>query len=215
MRLILPFVAALCMPITAAAHPHIFVKAQVAVVFGADGDVAIQLDWEYDDLFSLLVTSDLGIDMDGDLVLTQDEQDLLDTEITAWPPEFAGDLEVSQAGQILPLLERLDHSMRYEAGLFTESHIRPVAAVPELAAPLEIRVFDPSFYTAYELVTPVEIVGRDDCSIEVVPADIDAAYALAADLLEGADPFDPDPAAYFPPIGDAFADRIVVTCAGR
>lgn len=213
MRLTFPLIAALAYPVTAAAHPHVFVRAQVAVVFDDAGQLSVRLDWFYDDLFSLLVTSDLGIDMDGDLLLTADEQALLDDQITAWPPDYTGDLEVSQDGVILTLADKQDHSMTYEGGLFHEVHVRPIATLEDPAAPVQIRVYDPSFYTAYELRGPVTIEGRDDCAVQIISADIDAAYALAESQLDGRDPSAVGPDEYFPAIGDAFADKIVVTCA--
>ncbi|MFA8441544.1 DUF1007 family protein [Yoonia sp.] len=214
MRLILPLLAALTVPHGATAHPHVFVEAQVTVVFDDGGALGVKLDWFYDDLFSLLVTTDLGIDMDGDLQLTAAEQQLLDTQITAWPPDYTGDLEVSQGGAVLVLGEKRDHRMTYADGLFHEVHLRPVPQIADPQAPIGIRVYDPSFYTAYDLRRPVLIEGRDDCTAEVVPADIDAAYALAESLLDGQDPNAVGPDEYFPEIGDAFADTIVVTCAG-
>ncbi len=214
MRLTLPLVAAMALPTTAPAHPHIFVEAQVTVVFAEDGGLGIKLDWFYDDLFSLLVTTDLGIDMDGDLILTAAEQQLLDEQISAWPPDYTGDLEVSQNGEVLALADKQDHRMTYAEGLFHEAHLRPVPALADPDAPLQIRVYDPSFYTAYDLRRPVLIEGRDDCTAEVIAADIDAAYALAESLLDGQDPSAVGPDEYFPAIGDAFADTIVVTCAG-
>jgi polyphosphate kinase len=214
MRLTIPLLAALAAPLSVTAHPHVFVEAQVTVVFDADGGIGVKLDWFYDDFFSLLVTSDLGIDMDGDLMLTAQEQALLDAQITAWPPDYQGDLEVSQGGEVLALAEKQDHRMTYEEGLFHEAHLRPVEALTDRAAPLQIRVFDPSFYTAYDLRRPVLIEGRDDCTVEVTVADVDAAYALADSLLDGRSASEVGPDEYFPEIGDAFADTIVVTCAG-
>ena len=214
MRLTLPLMMALAVPVTATAHPHVFVEAQVTLVFNDEGGVGVKLDWFYDDFFSLLVTTDLGIDMDGDLRLTAAEQDLLDTQITAWPPDYAGDLEVSQGGQVLELAPKQDHTMTYAEGLFHEAHLRPVPALMDRDTPLQVRVFDPSFYTAYDLRRPVLIEGRDDCMAEVIAADIDAAYALAESLLDGQQAGDVGPDDYFPEIGDAFADTIVVTCAG-
>ena len=214
MRLILSLLAALIAPAAALANPHIFVRAQVTVAFDDTGDVAVRLDWSYDDLFSLLVTSDLGLDMDGDLVLTKEEQELLDARITAWPEEYTGDLEVSHGGTLLALGDKRDHTMTYKDGLFHEAHVRPVTGV-DPGAPLEIRVFDPSFYTAYDLERPVIVTGRDDCTVAVVAADLDAAYALAESLTGGVDPAAVGPDDYFPAIGDAFADTIVVTCAGQ
>lgn len=214
MRITLPLLAALACPVTAAAHPHVFVEAQVTVVFDADDGVSVKLDWFYDDFFSLLVISDLGIDMDGDLVLTAAEQALLDSQITAWPPDYQGDLEVAQAGQILELANKQNHSMTYADGLFQEAHVRPIVAIADRAAALQVRVFDPSFYTAYELRGPVLIEGRDDCEVTVISADIDAAYALAESLLGGRSASDIGPEEYFPQVGDAFADTVIVTCAG-
>ncbi len=213
MRLSLSLIAALACPVAASAHPHVFVTAGVTVVFGETGEVAVRLDWQYDELFSLLVTSDLGLDMDGDLVLTVAEQTVLDEQIAAWPPEYQGDLEVAQNGEVLPLSEKQDHSMRYENGLFLEAHLRPVTTIADPEAPLHIRVFDPSFYTAYELKDPVRIEGRDDCTVEVIAADLDAAYALAESLNADMSTLDTGPDEAFPAIGDAFADTIVVTCA--
>jgi polyphosphate kinase len=214
MRLTLPLIAALTMPAMTAAHPHIFVEAVVTVVFDENGQVSVKLDWYYDDLFSLLVTSDLGIDMDGDLILTEAEQALLDEQITAWPPDYTGDLEVMQAGALLALAPKLNHSMTYAEGLFHEAHSRPVAALVDPDAPLQIRVYDPSFYTAYDLRPDVKIIGRDDCTAMILAADVDAAYALAESLLDGREAGEIGPDDYFPAIGDAFADTIEVTCAG-
>ncbi|SFS03782.1 DUF1007 family protein [Yoonia litorea] len=212
MRNLIAFLTCLAVPTMGGAHPHVFVKAGVSVVFDRQGDVAIHLDWEYDEFFSLLVTSDLGLDMDGDLVLTDDEQRRLEEEIAAWPPDFAGDLEVMQAGEVLPLGEKYAHTMVYEEGIFIERHARPVAA--DLSdAPLRIRVYDPAFYTAYDLTGPVTVTGRDDCTVEIFRADLDAAYALAESLMDGVSFEDQGPDDYFPEIGDAFADTIEVTCA--
>jgi polyphosphate kinase len=205
--------AVFALPVPATAHPHVFVQAEVTLVFDANGDLSIKLDWHYDDLFSLLVTSDLGLDMDGDLALTAAEQVVLDEQITAWPPDYTGDLEVAMGGALLPLGPKFDHSMTYEGGLFTERHSRPVQVTAAPDAPLTIRVFDPSFYVAYDLRGPVTVQGRDDCTVQIIRADVDAAYAMAESLLDGQDPAEVGPDDYFPAIGDAFADTIEVSCA--
>ena len=214
MRLSLALLAGLALPVTATAHPHVFVKAYVTVVFDDAGGVGVKLDWYYDDLFSLLVTSDLGLDVDGDLILTAQEQVRLETEIAAWPPDFAGDLDVRQNGVVVGLQEKENHQMRYVEGLFHEEHVRPLAPTIDSNAPFQIRVYDPAFYTAYDLQTPVLIEGRDDCTVDVVRADLDAAYALVTTLLEDIPAEEVVEYDIFPEVGDAFADTIVVTCAG-
>jgi polyphosphate kinase len=152
--------------------------------------------------------------MDGDMVLTPAEQVVLDAQIMAWPPGYTGDLEVMQDGVQLVLGTKTDHAMTYAEGFFVETHVRPVVKLGAPIGPLQIRVYDPSFYTAYDLQAPVTILGRDDCTVQILRADIDAAYALAEELLDGQDPNAQGPFDYFPEIGDAFADTIEITCAG-
>ncbi len=213
MRAPLILSALMALPTALASHPHVFVEAAVRVVFDEAGEVSVHLDWRYDEFFSLLVTSDMGLDLDRNMLLTEEEQLRLETEIAAWPPDFAGDLEVMQGGAVLPLGEKFAHEMVHEDGIFTERHARPVHAVS--GAPLHIRVYDPAFYTAYDLTGPVTVEGRDDCTVEIIRADLDAAYALSESLLGGQSIEDKGPDDYFPAIGDAFADTIIVTCAGQ
>lgn len=198
--------------VPALAHPHLYVETGVSVVFGPDGTVAVQLDWLYDDFFSILLTADLGIDMDGDTVLTPAETETLIAAVTAWPDNFAGDLTVRQGDTVLPLGPRTGHAVRYDAGRVLETHSRPVTlADPE--APLTIQAYDPVYYVAYDLTGPVRVVGRDDCTATVSPADIDAARTAASALLGGLMPEDIGPDDPFPEIGHTFADTITVTCS--
>lgn len=209
---VLSCLAAFGAPLSVAAHPHIFVDVTVAVVFDASGGAAVQLDWHYDDYFSLLLISDLGLDPDGDLALSVQEQQMLQEQAAQWPPDFAGDLEVMQAGQVLPLGAKRDHRMDYVNGRFVERHIRPIAA-PMADGVLRILPYDPNYYVAYRVVGPVQILGRDDCSVQIIPADLEAAYTLVEELLYGAPADQSDPEAYFPPVGRSFADEVQVTCA--
>jgi ABC-type uncharacterized transport system substrate-binding protein len=203
----------LLLPMPALAHPHVFVEVEMAVVFDADGSVGVRLDWVYDAYFSMLVTSDLGIDMDGDLKLTPDEQTMLDEQIAAWPADFNGDLEVVQGDDILPLAPKRDHAMVYEDGIVRETHLRPLARIADRSAPLTILPYDPTYYVAYTIAGPVTVEGRDDCEVDIIPANLDAAYSLVEELLYGRPASDVGPDEEFPEVGRSFADTVVVTCA--
>ena len=48
----------------AVAHPHVFITAELKVIYAEGAPSAVKLVWVYDDLFSLLLTADLGIDLD-------------------------------------------------------------------------------------------------------------------------------------------------------
>lgn len=192
------------------AHPHLFVGAEVTVVYDGETPTAVRVDWVYDDYFSLLLTADLGIDLDGDLVLTAQETDALAQAVTDWPKNFAGDLEVKQGDTVVTLGPRAEHKMTYSEGLVAETHTRPL--VNAGGGPLTVRVYDPFYYTAYELVGPVQIEGRDDCTATVTPPDLNSAYSLVDELLYGRPASDVGADEQFPEVGVEFAETITVTC---
>ncbi len=198
-------------PPPALAHPHIFVGAEVTVDF-TSGAPVVRLGWVYDDYFSLLITADLGIDLDGDMQLTPEEVKILTDSVTAWPEDFQGDLEVLQGDTQLALAPKQDHGMTFADGLVTEEHARAVT-VADPDAPLTIRVYDPFYYVAYQLAGPVKILGRDDCEAAITPPNLDRAYSLVEELLYGRPASDVGPDEEFPEVGIEFAETITVTCA--
>ncbi|MGR3461685.1 MAG: DUF1007 family protein [Roseovarius sp.] len=59
---------------TAGGHPHVF--ADVALRFESDARgrlTGVEVTWRYDDFFSLLILSDMGLDPDGDGQLSDAE----------------------------------------------------------------------------------------------------------------------------------------------
>lgn len=200
----------------AMAHPHVFVTTEVEIVV-TDGQVqGVRLDWEYDDFFSFVLLSDLGIDQDGDMILTDDEQGLLFDAVLDWPADYAGDLEVTRDGATLPLGPRAEAGVAFTEGRVVESHFRPLD--PAQAVPVTVAVYDPTFYIAYEIAGMPRIVDADgaevtDCTVELLKADLDAAYAEVA-ALTGREAQDFDAEEDFPEVGASFADRVIVTCAG-
>lgn len=213
-HLILPALIAATVPSTMAqAHPHIFVSTEVTVIFEDGVPAAVDLAWIYDDYFSLLITSDLGLDLDGDMQLTAEEEQILAASVTEWPADFQGDLEVSQGGDIIQLAPRTNHTMVFEDGIVREMHRRPIPALNDPTAPITIRAYDPFYYVAYDLVGAVQIEGRDNCEALITPANLDAAYTLVEELLYGRPAADVGADEQFPEVGVAFADTIEVTCA--
>jgi ABC-type uncharacterized transport system substrate-binding protein len=205
-------VALILAPLTAAeAHPHVFVDVEVTVIYDDRGAVGVQLDWTYDEYFSLLMTTDLGIDLDGDMRLTDAEAETLNASVTQWPDGYTGDLEVSQNDQIVELGARENHSVTLEDGLVRETHIRPLSGLTD--APLTIRAYDPFYYVDYQLAGPVRVIGSDNCTVEVTPPDLNEAYSLVDELLYGRPASDVGPDEAFPEVGREFADTIVVQCA--
>ena len=67
------------------AHPHVFVDATVEVLTDAGAVTGVRLVWSYDDFFSLMLTEDLGVDTDGDLILTDAEAAACAPAVSATP----------------------------------------------------------------------------------------------------------------------------------
>ncbi|HKL68520.1 DUF1007 family protein [Salibaculum sp.] len=194
----------------AQAHPHLFVDADVALVYEAGTLRAVRLTWTYDEFFSLLLTEDLGLDPDMDGQLTGAERATLSDAVLDWPEGYEGDLYVTQGGRPVQLGARQDASVAFEDGQVIERHTRPVAA----AAPGDatVRVYDPGYYTAYTVVTPVTVTGNAACTAQVRRADLIAATEKVDELLYGMPQDEAEVA--FPEVGKDFADTIRVSCGG-
>ncbi len=209
-----PAALLLLLPAPLAAHPHVFVEAEVEVLAEAGAVTGVRLTWTYDDLFSLILAEDLGIDADGDLRLTAAELSALQAHVADWPPDYAGDLVVTAGGAPVPLGPRQEHGVAYQGGVVVEAHRRPLAApAPAAAAPVLVEVYDPYYYVAYE-VRGVTVSGDPTCEATLIRADLDAAQAEVDATWAGIDWAGAAPDVQLPPIGGAFADRVEVRCGG-
>jgi ABC-type uncharacterized transport system substrate-binding protein len=203
------------LPLAAPAHPHVFVDVQMTLVFDATGALSgVGLSWEYDDLFTLLLTEDLGIDTDGDLKLTPDEMTALTAAVLDWPEDFGGDLFVFQSGRPLALKPRSDGTVRLTDGRIVESHLRRLSTPATPSQPVTIQVYDPYYYVAYTLVGEIGIDGTTTCTKTYRPADLNTAYSKVDELLYGRPASAVGPNEAFPEVGALFADMVTVTCNG-
>jgi ABC-type uncharacterized transport system substrate-binding protein len=198
---------------SAIAHPHVFVQAQVELVVEEGMLTGVRLKWIYDDFFSLLMTEDLQIDPDGDLVLTAEEEQMLSASVTDWPADYAGDLYLVQGSAPLRLGPRQDHHATLEDGLVVEHVLMPLADPVDASVAVDVRVYDPFYYIAYSVVGDLVVTGDPNCRASYRPADLNAAYALVDELLYGRPASDVGPDEQFPEVGVHFADTVTLTCA--
>lgn len=200
-------------PPPAQAHPHIFIDAGLELIHDLSGSlVEVRVTWRYDELYSLLLLQDYGLDQDFDGALTETEiADTLGFDLN-WGAGFEGGLTLISGGQMLEIGAPAPVSLILtETGQLETVHRRPVVG----AAPnpsLEAAIYDPEFYIAFEMTLPMQVIGREGCAAELVRADLDAAYAVLQEEIErigGAVSAEDN----FPAVGAIFADRVVVTCA--
>ena len=207
----LGMVAAMVLSGPAAAHPHIFIDAGFTLVRDAAGTPsAIEVRWRYDELYSLILLEERGLDPDYDLVLTEAETEATLGFDLNWSGGFTGGLSVMQDGAEVGLGPPEPVSLTLlPSGRFETIHRRPLHDAT--SAPLSVSIYDPEFYIAFEMILPVGVADAPDCSAELVRADLDRAYAILEAALEeigGAVAAEDN----FPPVGAHFADRVEVTC---
>ena len=199
----------------AGAHPHVFVEAGVEVVFDEAGRVAgVRLSWTYDEFFSFMLTEDLGLDTDGDLVMSEEEMAALAAGVLDWPSDFGGDLYVLREDAPVALGPRAEASVDYVDGRVIERHFRPLETPVAADVPIAVQVYDPFYYVAYEIAPDIVLQGGAGCAAELRKADLNAAYSLVDELLYGRPASDVGPDEAFPEVGEAFSDTVLVTCGG-
>ncbi len=205
-RILIRALALALLPLPALSHPHIFVDTALRVVTDDAGQItAIEVSWTYDDLYSLLLLEDKQLDGDYDGKLTEAELAALDGFDMNWIEGYEGDLYADQPeGGALALSAPEGLGTGFAAGRITTRHLRRLAAP---VTQINLRAFDPTYYTAYDLTGGVH--APEGCDVRIEKADLQAAREQEKAALADMPP-DPDD---YPEIGDAFADTVLVTCA--
>lgn len=207
------------LPLPAAAHPHIFIDAGVEIVFDDAGRLAaVQVVWVYDEFYTMLALDDYGMDPEFTGTVTEAERAELAAIYSNWDAGFDGDLRPLLDGAPLALSRPERVMADVQEGRLVIAHARRFADRPEIGAgELVLRVYDPTYFTAYTIAVAPAIRGRDDCAAEVWGPDWEAANdRLLAALAElaGAGMDDWEIEQDFPAVGADFAEEVRLTCAG-
>jgi ABC-type uncharacterized transport system substrate-binding protein len=195
----------------ASAHPHMFIDTGLEVDFNDQGlATGLRITWTYDDLSSMQILADMGLDMDMDGVLSEDELKQLDGFDMRWDDGIAGDTYAQIGAKALHMSRPKDWTVAYKDTRITSTHYRsfdaPVAVGPDA---LTVQVYDETMYTAYALVYDTTFTGRSDCEAELVMPDLDAAQAKLAAAIAA---LPTDVEVEYPALGADFAQGITVTC---
>lgn len=190
------------------AHPHIFVDTAMRFEVNDEAEITgVTMTWVYDDFFSLLIFEDMGLDEDGDAVLTDAElEKLFGFDLVQWPEGFEGDLYVYSNGEKIEMPRPRPIGIAVEDGLIIATHYREIPAVP--VAGLEVHQYDPTYYVSYDVSQGVTFT-NPNCSATVSDPDIEAAQAVIEEEVSGnmEDIFNEMR------VGVHFSDKIEMTCA--
>lgn len=207
----LTVLASLALMGPAFAHPHVFIDTKLDLHLTAEGQIeAVTVTWTYDELFTLLVLEERGLDPDGDGLLTANETASLSGFDMNWLADFPGDTYVLFGASPVALSPPQNWSATVDGGRIASRHTRRLAEPLGLeTAPVVLKSYDPEFYTAYR-ITEVTLDGANPgCSARIVPFDPKIAEDVLSTALSG---FVESPDTPFPLVGAYFADRVEVTC---
>lgn len=212
----LALMAALVANGPAAAHPHIFVEAEIGFLTDDQGRfTGVTIHWTYDDLISLALLSDRGMDADFDGVLTPVELAAIQGFDMGWESGFLGDSYALLDGLPLALGPPVEVSASYAGARLASQHSRMFAAPVTLTASqvLTLQSYDPGYYTNYtvEKATLPEAKAAT-CKVEIFTPDMDMADQRLKDAMAELTP-DQDAEEFFPAIGAEFAEEARVTCS--
>lgn len=196
------------------AHPHIFINTGLLFLVDAQNRLThVQVTWEYDELYSLLVTEDMGVDSDYDGQSTPEDVAKLTGFDAQWIEGYNGDLVATMGGVPLGLSGPTVPTAQLTDGKITTTHMRAVEGAPEISGPLSFKPYDGTYYTAYDVTLPVEVQGRSGCDVVLNVPDLNGALAMTKAEL-AAIPEDMDmEAAGLGDIGARFATEVKVTCS--
>lgn len=204
-------------PRAAQAHPHEFVDIAISLRFDAQARLdRLDVRWTWDDLTSMLMLEDFGLDPDGDGRLTDGERGQLAARFGDWPEGFEGDLYLTRQGRPVALGGPQQVQGDYRDGRMVVEFSRDLPQPLGMAGmPLVMQAYDPSYYVAYDLDGEPRIEGGDGCTLAIRKADVAAARRLYDRLLGELTEEEIMEQGMFPEVGGAFADEILVTCAAR
>jgi ABC-type uncharacterized transport system substrate-binding protein len=198
----------------ALAHPHVWIDAGIEVILNDRNEATgLRISWTYDDLYSLYIVGDMGLDPDWDGKLTPEEEARLSGFDMKWDPGFPGDTYALLGEASLALSRPQDWSASYAEGKITSTHLRTFdAPVPVGETPLVVQVYDPGYYVAYGIPVDPVVTGGQVCTAQVFVPDLGAAEQELLAALSEYTP-DVDLEAEFPAVGAKFAEEVRVTCA--
>jgi ABC-type uncharacterized transport system substrate-binding protein len=196
----------LVMPLTASAHPHVWVKAASELVYAVDGTVTgVRHTWTFDDMFSTYALQ--GIETSTKGVYTRDElAPLAQTNVESLK-EFGFFSFAKADGKRQKFNEPTDYYLEYRDAALVLHFVLPFKT-PFKARQMQLEVFDPSYFVDFQLQekNPIKLVNAPaGCTIAIErPSDGSAAAKKVGEdnFLDGSN-------ANF---GAMFANKVTVNC---
>ncbi len=190
-RLTVAALAACGLAAPAAAHPHIFIEAEVAVVFEGGAVSGLRHYWTFDSAFSAWMVQ--GLDTNGDGVTAPEELQELADENMLGLREYGFYTTAGEVNALMRFESTGDQRMRFEDGRVTLSFSLVSAQPQPVGSGFELGVYDPEYYVAISVGAESDVRLENapvGCAAELVPprpmdpAVEERLYALGPEVLE-------------------------------
>lgn len=135
---------------SAAAHPHVWIDSKTRLIFDQGGRVvALEVDWRFDEFYSLFAVE--GLDKDNNGVLSAAElHPLAELNVTSLE-SYRYFTYVSMNGAEADYGEVKDYSSAFEDGILSLRFVLPLREpVDPRSTQLSFTSYDPSFYISIE-----------------------------------------------------------------
>jgi len=153
------------------AHPHVTIENRSDVVLNEQGQiVAINVEWKFDDMYSLAAVE--GLDTNGDGEYTPDEIKEIATENIEALKEYDYFVDAKVNGQKIAFGHVTEYGNLFSKGILTMYFRVPLKEpVDPKAGAFSFAVYDPSYYIAIELpeADPIQVIGTlpEACRIDI------------------------------------------------
>ncbi len=169
-----------CLPVTAFAHPHIFIDAKFEAVGAADGTLTeLRNVWKFDDVFSSSVL--LDFDKNGNNKLDKNELVAVGKTVRNSLEQYKYYTNVTINGKAVAMAKPDTIQADYRDGALTLTFsLKPVDRV-RLAGTTIFGIYDPTLYTAVDFARDSDMAtsgaGFSGCSRKVVRPNPDEIIA--------------------------------------
>ncbi|MEL6979829.1 MAG: DUF1007 family protein [Pseudomonadota bacterium] len=209
-RLAALLAALIAAPGLAMAHPHQFITVTGALLLDQAGRLdALKVTYAMDETESLYIASEFGLDPDGPLTPAQARM-VADAYVEGYEP-FGWFAEIQEGGAPAPVARPRRSDARMDDGVLSIDFELPFAAPRRFTAPVEVYLYDPTYFAAIEWDAAPTILGAgaERCAVTLDRFVPDAA---ADRLLQALALIPPDETPDDPTVGRRFADKVEARC---
>jgi ABC-type uncharacterized transport system substrate-binding protein len=136
------------LPAVAAGHPHVFVDVRVVLVFAPEGLVGMRVFWTFDEMASSALHATFDTNRDGRF--SPNELRALERQFRTFKRDHYY-LDVELDGRPMPIDDVTGFEASSTDGRVT--YVFSVSLPPRRAGLLDVRVDDPTYFTAFEPVS--------------------------------------------------------------